>query len=195
MLKFVNSDLHNIPRKSGSVVFYSTRWRTTIRRMFRDKSLCNGRNRSKNLLIANFQCSKLSYSLEMTIMVTFNPGTMKWPGPPEHVWSFLSIVYNKLFLHSRGQSVLQIVLKFGTNVYFCNCLDKVVGRMTSTISTLVRTRKSWLLGLKCTKGVYNRAKLLFNMVKKFGTYSVCPLFCSSFYSIFKRNNVFWIFII
>lgn len=57
-------------------------------------------------------------------MVTFKPGTMECLGPPEHVWSILSIVYNKLHLHSRGQSILQIVFKIGTNVNFCNCLDK-----------------------------------------------------------------------
>lgn len=135
MLKVVNSDLHNTPMKSGSVLFYTARWRTTIRWTFWDKSLCNGRN-----------------SLEMTIMVTFNPGTMKWPGPPEHVWSILSIVYNKLYLHSRGQSILKIFFKVGTNGYFCNCLDKFVGRMNSTMFTLVRTRQILIFGAQVHKG-------------------------------------------
>lgn len=84
-------------------------------------------------------------------MVTFNPGTMKWPGPPEHFWSILSIVYNKLYLHCRGQSLLQTVFKIETNVYFCNCLDKFVGRMNSTMFTLVRTHKMLIVGAQVHK--------------------------------------------
>lgn len=84
-------------------------------------------------------------------MVTFNPGTMKWRGPPEHVWSIFSIVYNKLYLHSRGQSLLQIVFKIGTNVYFCNRLNKFVGRMNSTMFTLATTRKILIVGTQVHK--------------------------------------------